>query len=496
MQKFSSIFGSIENIKKMVDQGNPKAQLDLGHCYHHGIGVREDARKAFEWYEKSALQGNATAQCNLGICYQKGYGTVKDYKMAAEWYAKAAHQDHAMALNNLGFLYEQGRGVNKDYKKAFDLYSKAADLDFVPALANVGHCYEKGLGIFQSYRKADSFYRQAAERGDEYAKNALKRIREKVEEEDLLYHRQKVEDMTYARVIPLGQNYIVKNKGMWGIVNKHNTPLLPIEYEYIHCYNGGYVGIQKNDLWGLANEEGTVSIEPQYETLRYLSKHHACEVGMGDDIFLVDVNNHVILRVSGKTVGFYEDKLMVSSKGEKQLYNLDGTPLSQVHTVITSVGDYFMAFDCDGETLIKKDGREVKLPPFEKGLFVDRITPFRFQDKYGIIDDNADIVVPNQYGFITLGAGVIAINEGHQSKDHDRCFYQIPSDGKWLFWNYDLKEITPYWYDRIDHEYCKGKQMWFAERNGCWYQMTPEGEVLFANSEREYKEKMESIKRV
>ena len=237
----------------MADQGNSKAQLDLGHCYHHGIGVREDARKAFEWYEKSALQGNATAQCNLGICYQKGYGTVKDYKMAAEWYAKAAHQDHAMALNNLGFLYEQGRGVNKDYKKAFDLYSKAADLDFVPALANVGHCYEKGLGIFQSYRKADSFYRQAAERGDEYAKNALKRIREKVEEEDLLYHRQKVENMAYARVIPFGQNYIVKNKGMWGIVDKHNTPLLPIEYDYINCYDGGYAGIQKNDMWGLAN---------------------------------------------------------------------------------------------------------------------------------------------------------------------------------------------------------------------------------------------------
>ena len=176
------------------------------------------------------------------------------------------------------------------------MYSKAADLDFVPALANVGHCYEKGLGIFQSYRKADSFYRQAAERGDEYAKNALKRIREKVEEEELLYHRQKVEDMTYARVIPFGQNYIVKNKGMWGIVDKHNTPLLPIEYDYIHCYDGGYVGIQKNDLWGLANEEGIVSIEPRYETLRYLSKHHACEVGMGDDIFLVDV----ILAVTGE----------------------------------------------------------------------------------------------------------------------------------------------------------------------------------------------------
>ena len=368
--------GVTQDFKKAVDcfmsaaqQGNTNAQLELGHCYHHGIGIQEDARKAFEWYVKAALQGNNLAQCHLGFCYQKGYGTVKNYGKAAEWYAKAAMQDNTKALNNLAFLYEQGRGVNKDYNKAFNLYSKAAERGFIPALANVGYCYEKGLGTSQSYRKAESFYRQAAEKGYEYAKNALKRIKEKLVEEEELYLHQKVGNMTYTRVIPFGENYIVKRNCLWGIIDEHNTPLLPIEYEYIHCYKSGYAGIQKNDLWGLADSMGTITIEPQYETLQYLSKHQVCDVGSGGDRFLVDINNNVILRVSGKTVEFYRDKLLASSEGEQQLYNMDGTPFSKVHHIIVSVEDHYVAYDYDGETLIEKDGSEVKLPLSENSGF-------------------------------------------------------------------------------------------------------------------------------
>ena len=49
--------------------------------------------------------------------------------------------------------------------------------------------------------------------------------------------------------------------------------------------------------------------------------------------------------------------------------------------------------------VLKKDGSEVKLPAFEIGVFQDGITQFRYQNKYGIIDDEANIVVPNQYDY-------------------------------------------------------------------------------------------------
>lgn len=169
----------------------------------------------------------------------------------------------------------------------------------------------------QSYRKAESFYRQAAERGNEYAKNALKRIKEKLVEEEELYLHQKVENTTYTRVIPFGENYIVKRKYLWSFFYEHNTPLLPIEYDYIHCFDGGYAGIQKNGLWGLADSMGTIAIEPQYETLHYLSRHQACDAESGGDKFLVDTNNNIILRVSGKTI-----KILKTNNWNPQTYTI------------------------------------------------------------------------------------------------------------------------------------------------------------------------------
>lgn len=52
---------------------------------------------------KAAEQGNARAQFNLGWCLEKGTGGVaKDEKAAVEWYRKAAEQGYAEAHLTLG----------------------------------------------------------------------------------------------------------------------------------------------------------------------------------------------------------------------------------------------------------------------------------------------------------------------------------------------------------------------------------------------------------
>ena len=43
-------------------------------------------------------------------------------------------------------------------------------------------------------------------------------------------------------------------------------------------------------------------------------------------------------------------------------------------------------------------------------------------------------------------------------------------------------------------EYSKDGKVWFAKREGLWYQITSEGEFLFAKTDREYKKKKRSIK--
>lgn len=395
-------------------------------------------------------------------------------------------------------MYENGNGVKKNTKKAFALYSKSAEYGYIIAINNVAFCYENGIGTSQSFVKADFYYSQAAKAGNEYAKKAQERIKEKVEKEKFYKNikfttQQKIGTEKYARVIPFEKNYIVKRKGLWGIVDKNNNLLLPIEYDSVHWFDGGYAAIQKGKLWGLVDCKGNVTIEPQYVMLQYFSDHKACKVEKDDDVFLVDVYNNVIMKVKGKTIRYVDEKIMVRSKDEWQLFNMDGTPFSKVHDYILETGDYYEGYDGQEKTLIRKDGSEVKLPAYETSVFVDGMATFRFQNKYGIIDENGNVVVPNEYDYIHLGSGVIAINEGNKTTDNDRYFYAMPREGKWTFRDFDFKKITPHQYDEASNTYGKDGMIWFGKREGCWYQITSEGEALFAKGDSAYLKKKKSI---
>ena len=71
-----------------AEQGNAKAQYNLGWMYVNGEGVAENYRKAIKSFSRS----NAGAQYNLGLMYAKGYGVVADNREAVKWYRTAAKQ--------------------------------------------------------------------------------------------------------------------------------------------------------------------------------------------------------------------------------------------------------------------------------------------------------------------------------------------------------------------------------------------------------------------
>ncbi|MCL2415546.1 MAG: serine/threonine-protein kinase, partial [Defluviitaleaceae bacterium] len=66
----------------------PKTPVSIDECYnkgqnyHYGRGVAKDYALAAEWYRKGAEQGDPRAQCNLGFLYSKGYGVAQDFKLA------------------------------------------------------------------------------------------------------------------------------------------------------------------------------------------------------------------------------------------------------------------------------------------------------------------------------------------------------------------------------------------------------------------------------
>jgi TPR repeat protein len=67
--------------------------------------VLKDYKQAVYWYQKAADQGDAKAQSNLGIAYAIGKGVLKDYKQAVYWYQKAADQGYAEAQSSLLIIF-------------------------------------------------------------------------------------------------------------------------------------------------------------------------------------------------------------------------------------------------------------------------------------------------------------------------------------------------------------------------------------------------------
>jgi uncharacterized protein len=187
--------------RPLANQGDAKAQYNIGAMYDHGIGVAQNDKNAVTWYRRAAEQGNASAQFNLGNMYSGDRGlprdiqsalywlrkaaeqgevsaqfnlamkyhrdpAVQDPARAAEWYAKAAEQNHVNATVNLGVLYMAGLGVAKDDARAVELYRKGAEQGHALAQTYLGDMYRWGRGVQRDDAAAVSWHRKAAEQGE------------------------------------------------------------------------------------------------------------------------------------------------------------------------------------------------------------------------------------------------------------------------------------------------------------------------------------------
>jgi TPR repeat protein len=122
--------------RPLAEQGEAKAQNNLGVMYDKGLGAAQDYAEAVKWYRRAAEQGDAGAQHSLGFMYAKGHGVAQDYAEALKWYRRAAEQGNARAQHNLGGMYAKGHGVAQDNVQAHKWVNLAAtkgDSDSVKA---------------------------------------------------------------------------------------------------------------------------------------------------------------------------------------------------------------------------------------------------------------------------------------------------------------------------------------------------------------------------
>ena len=90
------VMKSLEDIMKLAEDGDMKAQYSLGICYRDGQYVSQSINKAIEWFKKSAEQGFAMAQQELGFCYYEGNGVEQSYDNAVKWYRLSAEQGYSI----------------------------------------------------------------------------------------------------------------------------------------------------------------------------------------------------------------------------------------------------------------------------------------------------------------------------------------------------------------------------------------------------------------
>ena len=164
---------ALQEWRPLAEQGNAKAQHNMGLMYANGQGIPKNDRQAVSWYRKAAEQGLAEAQNNLGLMYANGHGVSKSNRRAISWYRKAAEQGLALAQNHMGLMYANGWGIRKDYRQAVSWYRKAAEQELALSQCNLGVMYFNGWGVPQDYNQAVSWYRKAAEQGLAEAHNNM-----------------------------------------------------------------------------------------------------------------------------------------------------------------------------------------------------------------------------------------------------------------------------------------------------------------------------------
>ena len=112
----------------MADQGDARAQNNLGVAYMLGQGVEQDSTVAASFFRSAAIQGFGAAQANIAESYFKGEGVPQDYVLAARWARLGAiygDYDSQFYMGELS-LKDLG-GVVRDPLRAYAWYSISAE---------------------------------------------------------------------------------------------------------------------------------------------------------------------------------------------------------------------------------------------------------------------------------------------------------------------------------------------------------------------------------
>jgi len=134
---------------RAAEQGDARAQLDIGLLSLRGVGVVKDAPAAAAWVSAAANQGLPAAQFQMGLMLFTGVGVPPNPEWARYWLEQAAEQDAPCATDAqclLGEMFQFGQGVAPCREKALFWFQRALNSGSHKARMAYQAILRQGLG--------------------------------------------------------------------------------------------------------------------------------------------------------------------------------------------------------------------------------------------------------------------------------------------------------------------------------------------------------------
>ena len=143
-----------------VKKKDPHAIAYLGDHYFHGhFGLQKNVHRAIELYTEVAELGSIESLNKLGLSHDLGRGVRNDEKRAVQFYEKAAMQGCALSRHNIGSI-EMNNGK---YGRAVRHHLIAAKMGYEASLEMIKKMYMDGDATKAHYAEALKGYQGAVE---------------------------------------------------------------------------------------------------------------------------------------------------------------------------------------------------------------------------------------------------------------------------------------------------------------------------------------------
>ena len=162
-------------IQELAFEGEAVAQHNMGSMYYNGHGVKKNATKALEWWDKAAHNGQHLSQHSLGALFYSGEIGPCYPELSVFWLNESAKQGYAYSQYLLSEIYHMGLMVSQNIALSNQLLEKAAKSGHVKAQYYYGMSIifqEDIRGKAEEAEPVGKIYRQDITRGIEFLEKA------------------------------------------------------------------------------------------------------------------------------------------------------------------------------------------------------------------------------------------------------------------------------------------------------------------------------------